>query len=201
MARNRRSGSAAEAAPGAGRRRRRASGRVGPSWVTRSPSSRRRISPDCLIQAIQPLAEAGPEVEPERLVLALEPAGAEAEDGATSSAGRASSPAWPSGPGCGTCWPRPGAPAGPARQLRPGGQGQPASSFAAVQSPSSASRWSSAQRRVEAGRLGPPCDVARAGHVVRLTQKAAPNLIVSSISVRTRSAPARMADPTAATTR
>ena len=35
--------------------------------------------PDRLIEPIEPLAEAGPEVEPERLVLALEPAPAETE--------------------------------------------------------------------------------------------------------------------------
>ena len=65
---------------GRGAQTRRASCRSGPSWVTRSPSSSRRMSADRLVEPVEPLAEAGPEVEPERVVLALEPAAAEAED-------------------------------------------------------------------------------------------------------------------------
>ena len=39
------------------------------------------MSIDRLVEPVEPLAEAGPEVDPERLVLALEPGAADAEDG------------------------------------------------------------------------------------------------------------------------
>ena len=48
--------------------------------MTRSPSSSRRIEPDGLVEPIEALAEARPEVDPEGVVLAFEPAATEAED-------------------------------------------------------------------------------------------------------------------------
>ena len=128
------------------------------------------MSADRLVEPVEALAEARPEVDPERLVLALEPGAADAEDRpAVADVVEGRRRAWRCGPGCGTCSRRPSA--------RAGSGVVSAAQAASVSQPSKigwrhgpwiASRWSQVQTESQPAASAVDGGVAEARPVGRL---------------------------------
>ena len=87
------------------------------------------------------------------------------------------------------------------RELRPGGQRQPALELGVGPVALVGEEVVVGPERVEAGRLDPPCRVTKGRPGRAVDPEGGSESHRPSISGRTRSATARMADPTAATTR
>ena len=133
--------------------------------------------PDRLVEPVEPLPDAGPEVDPERVVLALEPGAADPEDrpavadvieGRRQLGGEARVPE--------RVGPDHQAEPDPGRQRRPRGQGQPALEDGLAPRPLDRHQVIPRPERIPARRLGLQGGVAEAGPVGGLRPELGPEL-------------------------